>query len=497
MYAMDGSPRLRSSTRWLTALGATALLVAACSSGDQPATPTLAEDADDNRAGYYETVWPSEHADRWRTHAVQGGLPPDVTSADLAAEAFSVSASPMWGYTRDDYAYVIGGSPVSLSIFDRLAGGKPSKTKDQTPYVARLDPATGESRELQLTQGSALNYTGGLLMHENGSIYAVAQSVLYKIDAESFSIKASQPLPSLTSDGKDVRGTAYNGIQVRENGQLILKGFDLTGKTPGGILLLIDPDTLETKARTDSPDVASARLTLSVQDGTEWLYHSTPNDSVRFEVTDSGFTLDDSWTAQFLSPDQKGASQASSPVYLDQSNAVVFANNTLPFKVTTPMQIYSQATNASPPAGQLPSQDAFAESNRQINFFMVAADAFESDIVAVSDQVHGYVAGWQVDEEGGLTRLWSSDEYRSSAGLAIAYDKGHLYVDDRRCDSSGEDCELWLVVLDLKTGEQLAEVQVKGSSPSVAQMFVSADSVYLIASEIGQEQAYVNRVHVP
>jgi hypothetical protein len=33
------------------------------------------------RAGYYDTVWPSEHTDLWRSHAVlNAGLPVNFTS---------------------------------------------------------------------------------------------------------------------------------------------------------------------------------------------------------------------------------------------------------------------------------------------------------------------------------------------------------------------------------------------------------------------------------
>ncbi|HXQ69433.1 MAG TPA: hypothetical protein VN844_03065, partial [Pyrinomonadaceae bacterium] len=52
------------------------------------------------RAGYYETVWPSEHTDLWRSHAVSNvGLPADFDPAKLTVTTASLNL-PVWGYTR-------------------------------------------------------------------------------------------------------------------------------------------------------------------------------------------------------------------------------------------------------------------------------------------------------------------------------------------------------------------------------------------------------------
>lgn len=517
------SPRFRHIVAILVVGG---LFAAACGDDSDEATASAdtvdASDAAEagetfmgtDRDGYYGTPWPSEHADRWRTHAVRGGLPEGVTSEDLVATSVAVPNTPMWGYTRADHIYVLGGSPFTLGLYSSVAEksdpAEPSPPRAErledlsadievaaqvTPYVAKIDPETMEAEILELTGGSSVNYNGGLLMHENGSIYAVARSVLYKIDGEAFTIEDTLELPRLADSGEANLLTTYNGIQVRANGQLILKGADMTGLTKGGLLVLVDPETLEITAETDSDAVGTARMTLAVQDGHERLYHSSPTESIRFEVTDDGFELDDAWTASYRSSDDSSSTQASSPVYMGDANVVVFANNTLPQGVTTPMQIFSQSTT-SDPDGQLEPSQAFSNPNPEVNFFMVAADPFDSDIVVVEDQREHLAAAWQVGDDASLTRLWETSDYTLSAGAAIAWDKGQLYVDDRRCDSDGDNCTLWLVVLDLETGEHLAEVQVEGTEPSVSQMFVGSDGVYLLATESGQEQGYVNRVSV-
>jgi hypothetical protein len=155
-------------------------------------------------------------------------------------------------------------------------------------------------------------------MHENGSIYATARSVLYKINADDFSIEDTLALPLPLYNGEVDELTTYNGIQVRSNGQLTLKGIDLAGRISEGKLLLVDPDEMQITAHTDSNDLATARIILAIAADRELLYHSTATDSIRFVVTDGGFDLDESWTATYRS-NAAGTTQASSPVYMGGS----------------------------------------------------------------------------------------------------------------------------------------------------------------------------------
>jgi hypothetical protein len=183
-------------------------------------------------------TWPTEHADTWRTHAAAAGLPADVGQRKLRAVATKLPPAPVWGYVgtgRD--IYVIGGAPYLLDVFTRLIQGAPSASipllvaksraysKTLTPYVARVDTKTMKVDVLQLRRGTSVNYTGGLLVDANGYLYAVARSVLYKIDSRTLTIVRSKRLPlAPTSSGKPNENTAYNGIMATPNGDLILKG---------------------------------------------------------------------------------------------------------------------------------------------------------------------------------------------------------------------------------------------------------------------------------
>jgi hypothetical protein len=254
----------------------------------EPDTP---EDcANPARAGYYDTVWPGTHADRWRTHVAFGaGLPIEFDPEQLAVSTAPLDV-PVWGYTRDSReVFVIGGSPATLALVtalvlrgDSMLGEDPPppdlQDTSHVPYVAKIDPLTMSVVELPLTEGqSVLNYTGGLLMHANGYVYAVAQSVLYKIDPSgSMAIMDSKELPLVGCDDPHVVCgdpavnflTTYNGMQVLDTGQLVLKGYFLrddsapTDEQVPGWLILVDPDDLSFTFEPQSEALTSPRLTI-------------------------------------------------------------------------------------------------------------------------------------------------------------------------------------------------------------------------------------------
>jgi hypothetical protein len=70
------------------------------------------------RAGYYDTPWPSEHTDLWRSHAAfNAGLPANFDPERLAVSQVGLNL-PIWGYTRDrNEVFVIGGQPVALDAY--------------------------------------------------------------------------------------------------------------------------------------------------------------------------------------------------------------------------------------------------------------------------------------------------------------------------------------------------------------------------------------------
>ena len=109
------------------------------------------------------------------------------------------------------------------------------------------------------------------------------------------------------------------------------------------------------------------------------------------------------------------------------------------------------------------------------------------------DQNSGHVAGYLTCGAGESTqKLWENDSIKASAGVAINYKAGHLYTDDRQC--KGKTCRLFLVVLDLKTGVEIARTAVKGDKPSMGQIFIGTNAVYYVASNTRESNGYVTRV---
>jgi hypothetical protein len=447
---------------------------------------------------YADTPWPTEHADVWRSHAAPTGLPADMSRARLATRSATLPAEPVWGYAgTGGKLYVIGGSPYLLNMFTELMLGAstariPALTARtflastrMTPYVAQIDARTMRVRVLRLTLGTALNYTGGLLVHANGHLYAVVRGVLYKIHRASFSIVASTPLPLAPPGSPPNPMTTYNGIAAVADGDLILKGWGSSGGGGDpGTLLRVDPDDLAITASAGSTAISSARMAIVRSGPTEYIYFPGTSQSLRFVVTETGFTLDAGWTAAYLGP---GDTQASSDIFMGRG--VLFAGNTSP-QATTPMRVFAQG--AAPGA---PLRDAPAFSGDRVgwNFFMMAGDPYRTGIAAVQDQASGRVAGYRACGGGtSFKKLWENDDITTSAGMAVNSRAGHLYTDDRIC--TRRRCRLFLVVLDLRSGRELARARVKGTRPSMGQIFIGRDAVYYVAAQTGRRHGYVTRV---
>ena len=471
----------------------------------QPCAPSVADPV--HSPAYARTPWPTEHADPWRTHAAPTGLPKDLDADRLTTASVELPLEPVWGYVGGrDRIYVVGGSPYLLNMFTEamlgaskgkiplLAKRSQAASTKTTPYVAEIDArAMTVAKVLPLEQGKDdfVNYTGGLLVHSNGFVYAVAQGYLYKIDPETFAIVDHVGLPAAPAKGGGPNDmTTYNGIAAAANGDLFLKGWASSGgegDEPPGMLLRVDPDELAISPDPPVPvsGISSARMAVVDHDGTEYLYLPGPTKSVRFKVDGASFELDEDWTSTYFA---KGDTQASSDLFM--GDGVVFANNTSPTATTAARLFAKGAAEGS----ELHDYQAF-DHRRQVgwNFFMVAGDPYRSGVVAVGDQATGRVAGYQACSGGvAAEKLWENQEIQSSAGMAVNYEAGHLYTDDRDC--TRRRCRLYLVTLDLRTGSELARVRVKGTKPSMGQIFIGRDAVYYVATETDTEHGYLTRV---
>jgi hypothetical protein len=478
------------------------VVLGSCRTYDVPSCAAAPLQQPPRAPGYADTVWPTEHRDQWRTHAAAAGLPAGITGRQLKVTTAEMPPTPTWGYAgTDGKIYVIGGAPFLLNLFTDMILGAPASeiprmiaesriSSDKvTPYLARIDPATMHTDLIELTGGTSINYTGGVLVHANGYLYAVARGVLFKIDPASFRIVLSKQLPMATNaSGRPNEFTAYNGMQATRNGDLILKGFpSISAGDTAGVLLRVSPDDLSTHAELRSAEIAAARITIATVDGREYLYLTGGTSLLRFRVDESAFVPDTSYTQPYRQPGD-GSSAGSSAVFMGEG--AFFADNTEP-QATTAMHLFGETATGS----ALSKVPAFTSSGTSWSFFMVAGDPFSSGIIVVEDQLRGRLSGFRTCA-GGRTveKIWENDSVKASAGVAIAYDRGHLYADDRQCTAGGE-CRLSFVVLDLRTGKELARTAVKGSRPSIGQIFIGPDeAVYYPATDVGTGHGYVNRI---
>ena len=470
---------------------------------DSPTPMSETDERAASRSGLYETSWPVPTADSWRTSSIAtGGLPDDVQSSELRAQSVELGSTPIFGITHDDNTvFVLGGAPHLLDLFTKAQGNDLPDTrpaaliegyteseavKSVNPYVAKIDSATMEAEILDLPKGTAANYPGSLVAHGNGKLYAVATATLFEIDPASFEITRSLDLP-LNSTRPD--STIYNSLQVSaRNGDLLLKTAPQQGS---GLLVAVDTDALQVRNQLDTA-LSTARMTSLVQDDTEYIYLPGETTTLRWVVTDDGFTPDPGWSQPYRTDDD-GTKPGVAMTPTGDHDTVVFPNNnTVLVGVDAPLELFWQSM--TDPSAGVSSVNATSTDAPGGSFPPPPADPFTSSGVVAADAVNGRLAAWQLTDDDSLEQMWVSDEYAISIGAAIVADQGRLYIDDRECNADGSDCTLYLVVADLTTGTELARVEVAGSQPSIGRIFVGADAVYYIATQGEGGNGYVTKV---
>ncbi|MDX1414260.1 MAG: hypothetical protein R3293_08710 [Candidatus Promineifilaceae bacterium] len=462
------------------------------------------------RAGLYDSVWPHPRSDSWRTGAASGvGLPADFDPASLIAQSVEMPSTPVWGVVySDDTIFIYGGSPFLLEHFayataadsqldlssvsqGQMAEEVASAAAVQ-PYIAKIDAETMQVAGItEFPRGTSLNYTSSVLIHENGKLYTIGTATLYEVDPQTMEITGSVDLPKYE---ESPGGTVYNGLLVApDSGDIITKGLNSADSSLPAKLVAIDSSNLTIRYQSDA-SIGSARLAIVVQDGTEYVYAADSTRTQRFAIGESGFEVDSAWSEVYRTIGD-GTMEAVSMVYMPQQNAVIFANNnTVIYGVTAPLQLFAQSTTNNDSG--IFSTYATSVTTLGGSFFSPSADPFNAQMLVANDQINGVTAGWLVEDDGTLTKKWEIDSIKSSGGSAIASDQGHIYFDDRRCDDAGENCELYLVILDITTGSQVAEIKVAGSAPTIGQIFLGEGVAYMIATEPGESNGYITKVSV-
>ena len=455
-----------------------------------------------SRSWLYDTTWPVPTADTWRTSSIaSGGLPDKITSSDLRAKRLKLGPDPIFGITHDNSIFVIGGAPYLMDLFTKAQGNDlpdgaagalgdaaraSTSKKSSSAYVAKIDSATMKAQILDLPQRSTPNYPGSIVAHRSGMIYAVATATLFEIDPDTFKITRSLDLPL---NPTEPQSTIYNTMQISpRNGDLILKTAPQQGN---GLLVAVDVNHFVIRNQLTTA-LSSARMTLLMQGGTEYAYLPGDTSTLRFKVSDDGFTPDPSWSQPYRT-DKDGSTPGVAMTPTGNLGTVVFPNNnTVSINVTSPLKMLWQST--TDPSAGVSSVNATSTDLPGGTFAPPPGDPFVNSVMVAADAVNGRLAGWKITDDGSLRKLWVTDKYAVSVGAAIVADQHRLYTDDRECNSKGRGCKVYLVVLDLMTGNEIARIRVAGSQPSIGRIFIGPHAVYYIATQGDGGSGYVTKV---
>ena len=149
------------------------------------------------RASLYNSPFPFERGNLNGSAAViNAGLPREAKSSEVAVDVIELPFPTLLATRSEDEVFVIGGMPFFLNKYiSKIDGKKGGFLQTEVPYIAKINPASGKKTVLELKRKNGINYLGGMLVHANGYVYAVARNHLYKINPDNMSIEISTNLP--------------------------------------------------------------------------------------------------------------------------------------------------------------------------------------------------------------------------------------------------------------------------------------------------------------
>jgi hypothetical protein len=235
-------------------------------------------------------------------------------------------------------------------------------------------------------------------------------------------------------------------------------------------------------------------MTTLVEGDTEYVYLPGDTDTLRFTVTDDGFTPDPTWSQPYRTAGDGSTPGVAMTPTGDHDTVVFPNNNTVLIGVSTPLEMLWQSTTDE--TSGVSSVNATSTDLPGGTFAPPPGDPFTTSVMVAADAVNGRLAAWRIADDGSLEQMWETDQYSVSVGAAIVSDQRRLYTDDRECSADGSECTLYLVIADLMTGTEVARVEVAGSQPSIGRIFVAPDAVYYIATQGEGGNGYVTKVTV-
>ncbi len=148
------------------------------------------------RASLYNSPYPFERGNLNGSAAViNAGLPREAKSSEVAVDVIELPFPTLLATRSKDEVFVLGGMPFFLNKYiSKIDEKKGGFLQTEVPYIAKINPSSGKKTVLELKRKNGINYLGGMLMHANGYVYAVARNHLYKINPDNMSIEISTNL---------------------------------------------------------------------------------------------------------------------------------------------------------------------------------------------------------------------------------------------------------------------------------------------------------------
>eukprot|EP01040_Poterioochromonas_malhamensis_P012541 gene12541-13727_t len=176
-------------------------------SGDLPKNEVADAFLEWSRSQLQTSTWPLDHGDSARSKFVMdAGLPADVKQEDIQVQINTDFKAIQWLYTggkNSEWIYAMSG--------DSSTGFKVSKLNATTLEIVQRYPLQPAS------------YTGGMVIHRNGHVYAIHTNVLYAFWNGDLSNVTWVRLPT------ELNGhlTMTNGMIVTHDGYLLIKQWSL------------------------------------------------------------------------------------------------------------------------------------------------------------------------------------------------------------------------------------------------------------------------------
>lgn len=350
-----------------------------------------------------------EHARSDRTSLFAAAAPFAASIGDPSAR-LTAELPGVWSTALDSQGRVF------------VLGGVVADSAGVTPFVSRLDPDTRREvwrTRLPLPEGPDFwNYPGGIGVHHNGFVYAVAATRLAKIDPVSGEVLASVDLPAPNG----VADTAYNGFIVLSDGMLVTKShhrkrdcavqgfraFIVCGVDglPPSALVMVDPADLRIVWAGRAEELIGGRITATRFRGHEYVYLAGVDKLYRRRRSGDSLVKDNGWGPV---PYRQGL-ETGGTAAVGFGDWVVVQTNALPTPAPMRLVAVSQADarrrhDIHPFRGNAVAGWSFMPSK--------ATTDWEARRVYTSDAYGGFAA-LDFDPKRGFSVAWRAEQFTGS-----------------------------------------------------------------------------------